>query len=239
MSVVIPSCPDLAAVPAPLSVTLPGGVSVASLMRAADGVPQELDLVQSLMAEASPALAPLKPVFDILDAVTAVHAVLKAIPGAFGPPPDPTKITDALGKLAPKIDNLLRLVPQLSVPLLAKDLLDALVTLLLGLAEALQGLAEELQSLGRVADRATALNDPRLASIAACAQRGVVAQAATLGASLAGLGSLLGLLNTLLDMAGLPEVPDLTTLAKLPLGEILAPLSVLVDALRVVRRAIP
>ena len=57
--------------------------------------------------------------------------------------------------------------------------------------------------------------------------------------AMCGLGSLLGLLNTFLDLVGLPEVPDLTTLAKLPLGEILVPLNDLVAALRTVRAAIP
>lgn len=50
-----------------------------------------------------PALAPLKPVFDIIDTVVAVFACLKAIPDAFGPPPDPSKLVQALEDLAKKV----------------------------------------------------------------------------------------------------------------------------------------
>ncbi len=239
MSIVIPDCPDLAAVPSPLTLTLPGGVSLASLVQSAQGIPNQLDLVQSLMAQASPALAPLKPVFDIIDTVVAVFGCLKAIPAAFGPPPDPSKLVQAIEDLAKKVDNLLHLVPQLSIPLLAKDLIDAILALLEGMRDALDGLAEELKSLEGAASRAAELNDPGLAGIVACAQAGITAQAASLGASMASLGSLIGLANILLGMVGLPQIPDLSHLGSLPLDQVVKPLDALVKELRAVRQAIP
>ncbi len=239
MSVVIPDCPDVAAVPSPLTLTLPGGVSLQSLVQSAQGIPNQLDLVQSLMAQASPALAPLKPVFDIIDTVVAVFACLKAIPDAFGPPPDPSKLIQALEDLAKKVDNLLRLVPQLSVPFLAADLVDAILALLEGMRDALDGLAEEMKSVEGAASRAAQLNDAKLTDIVSCARDGVTAQAASLGASMASLGSLIGLANILLGMVGLPQIPDLSHLGSLPLDQMVEPLDDVVKELRAVRQAIP
>ncbi len=75
MSVAIPDCPDLAAVPGPLTLSLPGGVTLQSLVQSAAGIPNQLDLVQNLMAQASPALAPLKPVFDCVSRTIVIAGI--------------------------------------------------------------------------------------------------------------------------------------------------------------------
>lgn len=71
----------LPAAPDPLTLTLPGGVTM-----------QQQDLIKVIQ----PALTPLMPVFNILDAVIAVFNTVKAIPESLGPPPDPTKLVSAM-----------------------------------------------------------------------------------------------------------------------------------------------
>ena len=79
---------------------------------------------------AQPALAPLTPFFQILDAFLGIVKVVQAIPDALGPPPNPTGIVSALADLAPKVAALAGLVPQLSVPLTVVSSLDAVVGVL-------------------------------------------------------------------------------------------------------------
>ena len=59
-------CIRIPEVPDPLAITLPGGITLEHI--------RLVDLIQ-------PALAPLVPVFHIVDAIVAVLNVAKAIPG--------------------------------------------------------------------------------------------------------------------------------------------------------------
>lgn len=82
----IPSWPD------PFAITLPGGITI-----------EHLNLVEVVQ----PALTPLVPVFEIVDAVVAVFNCVKAIPDISGAPPDPTALIACLPDLAEKIAKLL------------------------------------------------------------------------------------------------------------------------------------
>ena len=98
----LPICIEIPEIPDPFSLTLPGGVSIEHI---------------NLMEVIQPALTPLVPVFNIIDTVVAVFNCIKAIPDSLGPPPDPTALAACLPDLAEKVDKLLKLIPQLSLPL--------------------------------------------------------------------------------------------------------------------------
>ena len=76
-------------------------------------------------------------------------------------------------------------------------------------------------------------------AIAVCLETNIGIEAANVGKSFASLGRLLGLLGLFLGMVGGPAVPDLSSLSGKPLRDVLAPLSLLVDTLVAVRKAIP
>jgi hypothetical protein len=92
-----------------------------------------MELSKQLMAQANAALAPLVPVFNVIDTVLALFQAVKAIPDAITHL-DPTKITDALPDVAQKASKLLAIVPQLSVPLMIVGLIDVLLAFLGGLS---------------------------------------------------------------------------------------------------------
>jgi len=214
----IPAAPD------PLTMTLPGGVTM-----------QQQDLIKIIQ----PALTPLMPVFNILDAVIAVFNTVKAIPESLGPPPDPTKLVSAIVEMTKKVSKLLRLVPQLSLPYTIIGVVDLVLDTLSKLRDQLVFLQHAAQRLGVMTQRAAELNDAGLAAIAACARANIDQEAANLGKGLGALGTLLGILDIFMAMIGGPKAPNLSAMSGKPLDQAVKPLDDLVKTLKQLRSAIP
>lgn len=220
----LPICLEIPEIPDPFSLTLPGGINIEHI---------------NLMEVIQPALTPLVPFFDVIDTIVAVFNCIKAIPDTLGPPPDPTVLAACLPDLAEKVNKLLKLIPQLSLPLLIVGLIDLVIdTLIKARTELLHLQQQMLQILG-VIDRATNLEDAGLMAIAQCAQANVVQEAANVGKSLAALGKLIGLINLFMGMVGGPEIPDLSNLAGRPLDDVIAPIDAIVESLEAARDAVP
>jgi hypothetical protein len=189
-----------------------------------------------------PALTPLMPIFNIIDAVVAAFECIKAIPQTIGPPPDPTALATAIPELAQKVSRLLGLVPQLSLPLTIVGLIDLLIDTLGKTRDQLEHQQKHLESVAAASARAVELDDPGLLDIALCAEANVAQEAANIGKTLGSLGQLIALMNVFLGMIGGPEIPDLSDLSELsgkPLDEALAPLDALVTTLEQARAAVP
>ena len=214
----IPALPD------PLSMTLPGGVTM-----------QQQDLLKVIQ----PALTPLMPVFNILDAVIAVFNTVKAIPESLGPPPDPTKLVSAIVEMTKKVSKLLRLVPQLSLPYTIIGVVDLVLDTLSKLRDQLVFLQLQVRQLSLMTQRAAELNDAGLAAIAACTRANIEQEAANLGKGLGALGTLLGILDIFMAMIGGPKSPNLSAISGKPLDDAVKPLDDLVKTLQQLRSAIP
>ena len=220
----LPICIEIPELPDPLSITLPGGVSMESI---------------NLMEQIQPALTPLMPMFDIIDTVVAVFNCIKAIPDTLGPPPDPTVIAACIPELAEKVNKLLKLIPQLCLPYTIIGIIDLIIDVLRQARSLLLHLQAQMQQITAAVDRATELGDAGLMAITSCAEANVAQEAANVGKSLASLGKLIGILNLFLGMVGAPEVPDLSNLAGTPLDEVVPPIDAIVDQLTTVRDMIP
>jgi hypothetical protein len=220
----IPICVDIPDIGDPFAVTLPGGIEIEDY---------------NIMKAIQPALAPLMPLFEIIDVVVALYNCLKAIPDCFGPPPDPTALVNCLPDLAKKLMKLLSLIPMLSLPITVAHLIDLVIAGLREVKEKLQFLQDQLGQIERSIQHGRNLNDAGLTAILACAQGNVNQEAQNLGKSLASLGKLLAIIGIFMNMIGGPQVPDLAHLNGAPLAEIIAPLDDLVQVLMTVREAIP
>ncbi|HOF36590.1 MAG TPA: hypothetical protein P5532_05905 [Planctomycetota bacterium] len=220
----LPICIEIPEIPDPFNLTLPGGIQIEHI---------------NLMEVIQPALTPLVPIFDIIDTVVAVFNCIKAIPDTLGPPPDPTAIAACLPDLAEKVAKLLKLIPQLSIPLTIIGLIDLVIDTLLRARSEIMHLQQQMQQILGVIDRATNLDDAGLMAIAQCAQANVAQEAANVGKSLAALGKLIGIINLFMGMVGGPEIPDLSNLAGRPLDDVVPPLNAIVDALKTARDAVP
>ncbi|MCU0658535.1 MAG: hypothetical protein MUF64_25745 [Polyangiaceae bacterium] len=220
----LPLCLEIPEIPDPFALTLPGGIEIEDV---------------NLMKIIQPALTPLVPFFDLIDTIVALFNCIKAIPDAFGPPPDPTVFATCLPDLAKKLNKLLNMLPQVALPRLIVRLLTLVIESLRTVRSQLMHLqAQMLQILGTI-DRAKQLEDAGLMAIAQCAQANVAQEAANVGKSLAAIGKLLGLINLFMGLIGGPEVPDLSNLAGRPLDDTIPPLDELLKALEAVRELVP
>lgn len=220
----LPICIEIPEIPDPFAITFPGGVTIEHI---------------NLMEVIQPALTPLVPFFDLIDTIVAVFNCIKAIPDSLGPPPDPTVLAACLPDLAEKVNKLLALIPQLSLPLLIVRLIDLLIDVLRRARSELLHLQQQMVQILGAIDRATNLDDAGLMAIAQCAQANVAQEAANVGKSLAALGKLIGLINLFMGMVGGPEIPDLSDLAGRPLDDAIPPINAIIETLQSARAAVP
>jgi hypothetical protein len=137
------------------------------------------------------------------------------------------------------VAKLLKLIPQLSLPLLIVRLIDLVIDTLRQAKSELLHLQQQMVQIAGVIDRATNLEDAGLMAIAQCAQANVAQEAANVGKGLAALGKLIGIVNLFMGMVGGPEIPDLKSLSGRPLDQVVAPLDAIVDVLQTARSAVP
>jgi hypothetical protein len=203
----------------PLTVTFPCGAEVAAQLPSLS-IPNGAQLAKQLMAQVNAALAPLAPLFKLIDLLLVIVEVVQ----------DPTKLLTLVEKLLKAKDLLLKLVPAISVPLMAVQLLDVIIAYL----EGLQAMLAELAAFVAKIDAARAQADqyPELRIVIEASEDNLDAQMEALDKGLGPLQKLIQLLNVFMSIAGLPSVPSLSSIGADPTtaSEILA------DALRELRR---
>jgi hypothetical protein len=236
----IPECKPIPRLPAPREIVFPGGAALSQVLAAGSKIPSGLDAATNLLAQASPAMAPLMPIFNIIDAVLALVECVQAVPDALGPPPDPAKMVEALSRLAEKLPKLLDLVPQLAAPRMVIGMLDTLIDFLEGLRNQIEAILLQAERTRAARDKAEELGDANLLHIAGCAEGQAQAQLQAMADALAPMNALVSALNLFLGLLGLPEVPSLDGLVDIANPDAgLAAIDALVDALRSIRDAVP
>lgn len=219
-----------------LCVTFPGGAEMC--VQIPDVVPDPTEMSKQLLAQANAALAPLVPIFNIIDVVIALFNCVKAIPDSLGPPPDPSKLAECLPDLAKKASKLLKLIPQLSLPLLLVGLIDVLLFYLEGMRGQLKAVIAAQVRIAAAATRAAELGNVQLRTIVDCATANLDAHLQNLGESVAPLNRLVGVINLFMELLGLPKVPDISSLGD-DAEAALVPLDAAIDALKAAHAAIP
>lgn len=199
--------------PAPLNlrVRLPGGAEISAI---ADQLPPSLfSLAQQLLGQASSALAPLSPIFTIVEAVVAVQKCLTAVVDALGPPPDPGKLLECLPELAKKIEEIIALLPPTSVLALLVDVLDAIIATLHGTILELQAVQRLLNSIAAARNLSTTVEG--LAAVVLCGEQSADIAMDNIRGAFGSLNSLIEALNGFAAMAGidgaiptLDNIPD-------------------------------
>ncbi len=206
------------------SILMPGGFEISS--------PDVLSLMQ-------PALAPLAPVFAIMETVIAIKSCLEAAVDAITEL-NPGPLIDCIPGLGRLVDKLLSMLPQTSIPKMAVDLIDCVLGVLLKLRSTLLALQAQAERIGRMVSRAAELDDARLNILAICASDRLADSLSDEMKGLVVIGRLLGIAAGLLDLAGVNvSIPDLGALAGSPLDDVIAPLDDTIEVLQTVRSAIP
>lgn len=182
-------------------ISLPGGVQLCASIPSL--VPLTvIEYVQDLIGKLNTALAPMQPIFNIIDAVLAVFECIKAIATL-----DPQEILNCIPNLAQRINRLLNLIPQMSLPILIKDFIDCLI---LYLNELLANIERALQYLNRILASATEAADTsiNIGPIIDCATGDLDELFIFMGEQGKPINRMIGLINTFLQLIGVPCIPE-------------------------------
>lgn len=215
-----------------LHIDLPGGASIAVPQLT---VPNAPNLVAQLLAQANAALAPLVPIFRIIEVALALVDFIQAVPGLVL---NPSKLLAAIEKLLVKISVVGSLIPQLTIPRTIKTLLEVLIAYLTAMRGQLVALVQQNTRIDLAAELAVRLGGSALDVSVECARVSVNVQLDAINQGLRPLNELLGLVNLLAGLAGLPKVPTALDLGVDP-GAALVPLDAAISALTTLRRLIP
>jgi hypothetical protein len=221
----LPLCIELPPIDDPFQIPMPGGIVI-----------EDIDPLQILQA----ALAPLAPFFRVLDVVMQIFNCIKAIPDAFGLPPDPSGLFTCVPELAKKIAELLELLPILTIPVMVKRLIGLVLRTLAKVRDRLQALQEEMTRIEAAIDHGKDINDAGLLALGQCAKANCAQEADNLMKSLVGVGRLLMIIQFFMSFVpGAPQIPDLTSLTGQPLETVIEPLDGIVEVLQIAYNAIP
>lgn len=220
-----------------LCVTFPGGATLCAVFPDAK-VPALDELTNALLGNINSALAPLAPLFDLIDLLVAIINCVKAVEKCLGPPPDPTELVKCFPNLAKALAKVLKLIPQLSIPVLIGGILDVIIVNLQGLRAQILTIINKQLRIIRAQTRAVALGSVQLMTSVDCATDDLTAFLNNLNANSAPLGRLINLLNAFLDLCGLPHLPTVNDLGA-DAAAALAPLDDAIKALQLVRKGFP
>lgn len=185
-------------------ITLPGGMEICANIPST--TPLSLyDYAQGLLGQLNTALGPLQPVFNILDAVIAIFDCIKAISTL-----DPSKIVECIPDLAAKIMELLKLIPQLSLPIMIRDFVQCLLDYLIGVRANVAQSQAYLDRINAALD-ATTNTDIDITAIIDCANADLQIGLDFQGQQSAPIDKLIGIINTFLQLLGLPCIPNIGT----------------------------
>lgn len=221
-----------------LCVQFPGGAKLCATWPS-DGIPTSDELTKSLMAQVNTALAPMMPIFDILDVLVAMVNCIKAVEKCLGPPPDPTELVKCFPSLAKAMAKVLQLIPQLSVPVLIGGILDVLIANLKGMRARIVTLLTKQAKILAAEAYVFASGSRQLRTAVDCAKENLTATMVNLNKDASAIGQLVAIVNLLLELAGLQAINlDVSTLSG-DLTEAVAPLDAIIATLQGLRVGFP
>lgn len=188
---------------AELQIPSPPGVDVAFA----------IDYAKQLLAAINSALMPLQPIFNIIDIIITIVEFAKAIPDSITGL-DPSKLFKLIPKLLAKLDKLLSLIPPLSIPILIKTIINAIVVMLSGVKATLTAIVNVSIKVKLATDRADALTGPaklQLQAAISCASASAAISMSGLAQGMKPLDSLLKIVKLFIEIVGLPiKIPTIS-----------------------------
>lgn len=235
-------CLAMPEIPGVDDICFPGGFCLSHIWNGIAQIPHAADIPLQFFSQIGPAMAPLKPIFDIIDFALAIFKCVEGTVDAITEL-DPTKIIECIPNLAEIIDKLLALIPQLSIPRMIIETLKAFALLLRGLASDFEYVQSQIQRIADLIDRAADLNDVSLAEILACSQRSLEDNVFSTAEALEGIGRIILLMNIFIGLIGGEEIPCFGSLISDNLAEgldyIILALTTLAQVLEELADAIP
>lgn len=199
-----------------------------------------LEYAQLALGHANSALAPLRPVFELIEAIQLIVKCLETIPDVIGPPPNPQPLIEVLGKLAQKMQLIVKLAPPFTIPIILVQVLDMILVNMQGVVDELMAIARQLQSIEFAKNANVDVGEFR--NILNCVSDATNAQMSNLQKMMASINPVIEMLNTFAQMAGIgdpfPLRPYESRMDR-PIVEMAEEAQEFVNTLRAIRRQIP
>lgn len=230
MPIQFPDCVSVN-IPGKVGIIFPGGIELQAAMQSVTP-PTSYEVAMSILGQLNTALAPLQPIFIILDVILAIINFLKVVAGL-----KLNEIREALKELIVAIAKLLALLPQFSLALLILGAIDTLLTFMRGLVEVLQTWAAAQLRLNAAPRGQYA----KLDQVLTCASAYFDSQVQAMSGNLGIVKYLIGLINGFMDVIGLGSygIPDVLNINSNALQEQVDVLDAAVDFLFELRGYIP
>ncbi len=234
----VPDCVRLPDIPEQLAVTFPGASELATIQQEVSKIPSVASLPFNLMSQAGPIMVGVKPIFTLVKIMKAIKECQEAIPKAITQM-NPKPIIDCVPNLFEQIENIIKFIPQLAVPLMAKGLIDTVITVLDGLVGFLEELGSQSSLLAERIERAANVGDPALDEILECADEDLSKSQENSFSALEPVAVFIDLVNDMLEEIGIPPIDISDASGDVPLEDTIGPIREIVDFLKTVRDSIP
>lgn len=220
----------------PLSVSLPFGGQLSTIVHPGMGPPSDCDVVHSLMLQITPLMASMTCLLAVLNVVNALKNAATATPPIVG---GITEITDAIDKMTDCLGIVLGPLPLCKM---VKDVLKLIIAYLNCLIDSIDSILNFQIGI----DLNAAHGDPVLLAHLECAQENAQRTMEGMMNSMQGLEPIFELINMVLSIADQDpiEPPDLSaetpSLADLADGvDPLEPIRTIVEVLEITADALP
>lgn len=213
----IPNLPCLECIvpPQALCLTAPGGVSLCVNLPSLT-VPTLSEIARQMFAQINTLIAPLGPVFALMDVVKALGDCVQSVPEAIVKL-DPSGLIQCAPVLVEKLAKVAMMFPPLSIPIMLKDAITAIIAFLQGLQEDLQGAQLQLDRILEANTASLLPGNAALIDVVSCARSFYDRVMEHIAAGASPLNRLLGVLNFLVGfLPGVPPLPCIGGLDGLP-----------------------
>lgn len=221
------TCPQVLIGAKSYSLTLPGGATISG--QTPDLFPNPDEICANLLAQMQVAISPTLPIFDLVGAVLCIKDVLDGVKSL----PDPSDMIKALNACVVKFEDLAKLIPQISAPIMIANTLDLLICVLDGVVTKLQEIIIKQLAIQALAAKANGPTSPIL-QLVECAGHINSTRICAVNESLGPLQAIIDLINILLELVGLDPIPPLGEMAS-DLSEAIAQFRVIITTLKQVR----
>ena len=193
--------------------------------------PTLAELMQQMFAQLNSAMAPLQPIFNIIDAVVQVFECIKAISTL-----DVEEILACIPGLTEKINKLLGLIPVLSLPLMIIDIIDCIILFLQGLQQQLQSMQEFLNRVLAAELASAEAGNVGVGVAIDCAKGSIDAQLEFMNENAKPVNRLIGIINFFLELIGVSNcIPAIGAVSVDVIEPFLNLLQILIDFLELLR----
>jgi hypothetical protein len=199
-------CNDVPTLTGMEDICFPGGACLSHVLTTLGRIPSPLEVPMQYMSQLGPATAFLQPFMNVIDAVLAVFKCFEGVID-FATSFNPTTLIECIPNLIEKINALLSMIPQLSVPRMVIAIIRALIGILNGIAYELEYIIYRMYVISAEIDRAADLNDVNKSGYLVCAQTTMNESLSAMALSLKAIGRIILIVNIFMGLFGGPEIP--------------------------------